>query len=130
MKDTKRLALIALGVAIALISIKASAQDTSMKIVGMWYAEDLDQSMVEVVELEDGSYEGVIKSSSTASYIGHKVLYDFLYQEGEKVYRGTIHSASRDMELDGYITMEKDGRLKLTGKKFFMTRTFYWERKE
>lgn len=125
----KRLALIGFGVAIALLSIKVSAQDYSQKIIGSWYAEELDQSTIEVTRLTDGSFQGTIKASSTPTYIGHKVIYNFRYHEEERSYKGTISSAARNMELEGVITVEKDGRLKLIGKKLFMTKTFYWVRK-
>jgi len=126
----KRIMLIGFGMAIALISLRARAQTENESIAGVWYAEELEQSMIEVVKKSDGDYEGVIQSSSEEKYVGHKVIYDFKYDPKENHYTGTISSASRNMKLDGTIILEKDGRLKLTGKKLFMTRTFYWERKE
>lgn len=129
MKEMKRLAIIGFGVAVALLSVKVFAQDSTEKVIGLWYAEELEQSIIEVVSLEDGSFEGVIKSSSTPKYVGHKVIYDFRFDAEENKYKGTISSAARNMELDGSITIEEDGRLKLTGKKLFMSKTFYWERK-
>ena len=125
----KRIILIGFGVVVALLTFKAAAQTGNESITGTWYAEELDQSVIEVVTLEDGSYEGVIKSSSKADYVSHKVLYDFEYDVEKNHFAGTISSAARNMELDGTIVLEEDGRLKLVGKKFFMTKTFYWVRK-
>ena len=120
----------AFGLAIALLSIHISAQNNQDSITGRWWAEEMDQSVIEVAKLEDGSYEGVILSSSKEEFVGYKVIYDFNYDPNEKNYKGTISSAARKMELDGNIVLEEDGRLKITGKKLFMTRTFYWEREK
>ena len=126
----KRMMLIGFGVVIALLTFKAAAQTSTGSITGTWYAEELDQSVIEVVRLKDGNYEGVIQSSSKEEYVGHKVIYDFEYDPEENHYTGTISSAARNIKLDGTLVLEEDGRLKLVGKKFVMTKTFYWDRKE
>ncbi|MEO1050543.1 MAG: DUF2147 domain-containing protein [Bacteroidota bacterium] len=124
----KQLTLIGLGIWVALISIKASAQTGGSKIEGKWYAKDLEKSIIEVTKTSDGTYEGVVKSSAKESYVGGKVIRYFTYDADKQLYKGKIYSLARGMELDGEIVLEKDGRLKLTGRKFFMTKTFYWTR--
>ncbi|MDW3209652.1 MAG: DUF2147 domain-containing protein [Reichenbachiella sp.] len=130
MKNTmKKPTIIGIGILIALLSLKASGQ-TKGDISGTWYAEEMDQSTIEVTQLSDGSYEGIIRSSAKNEFVGHKVIYDFEYDSDEKDYKGTINSAARNMELDGTIVLEEKGKLKITGKKFFMTKTFYWTKEK
>lgn len=107
----------------------ANAQNHEEAILGKWYAEDMDQSVIEVVQVNDGSYEGIINSSARAEFVGKKVIYRFRYDQNDNSYAGTIYSTARDMELDGVIKIEDNRKLKITGKKFFMTKTFYWLRK-
>ncbi|MCV9386077.1 DUF2147 domain-containing protein [Reichenbachiella ulvae] len=125
----KRIVIIGLGVAIALLSLKVMAQN-GPDITGKWYAEEMDESVIEVTRLSDGSYEGIIISSKEEGFVGHKVIYGFKYDDKEKLYTGTINSAARNMELDGTIQLEQSSKLKVTGKKFFMTKTFYWIKKD
>ncbi|MEL6557093.1 MAG: DUF2147 domain-containing protein [Bacteroidota bacterium] len=125
----KRIILVLLGLMIAIVASKTVAQTSEGSIAGSWYAEDLDESVIEVIQLKDGSYEGVIKSSSKEKYVGHKVIYGFKYNAAEKQYEGTISSAARNMEMSGTIVLEKNGKLKLTGRKFMISKTFYWERR-
>lgn len=125
-KSIKQLLWIGLGLAAALVSIKASAQANKEEITGKWYAEELEQSIIEIKKAKDGTFEGLITESAKEDYVGQKVIYGFEYDEKEKVYDGTIYSVARRFELDGQILLEGDDRLKITGKKFFMTRTFYW----
>lgn len=102
------------------------AQENS--IVGKWYAEDLEESFIEVQKNEKGYYEGIIKESSRDDYIGQKVIYDCLYDEENKRYKGKIYAISRNMNLDGVFELSKPDELKVTGKKLFISKTFYWKR--
>lgn len=129
-KGIKGVITIGVGLLVALLSICVSAQSKKTGITGMWYAEEMEQSLIEVRQLPNGSYEGIIRSSGKESFVGHKVIYGFKYDEGEETYKGTISSASRNITLDGTIALEGEDKLKITGKKYLMSRTFYWERKD
>ena len=130
MNARKKIGIIVLGLAIALITLKASAQTGKSSIEGKWYAEELDQSVIEITRLQNGNFEGVIKSSSTAEYLGHKVIYDFKYDKDKRHYNGTINSAARNIELDGTIVLQNTNSLKVTGKKLWMSKTFYWTKQD
>lgn len=122
--------IIGLGVALAAASLKVSDQVEEEAIIGRWYAEELDQSIIEVLRAEKGGFEGIIRKSANPNLVGQKVIRGFSYQKKEKHYVGTIYSAIRKMELDGTMKLESQGRLRVTGEKLFITKTFYWSRVE
>ena len=121
--------VIGLGIAIALMAIRVSAQDSpSSDIVGKWYAEELDKSVIEIKEDTEGFITGTITESANEDYVGKKVIYDCKFSEDEEAYLGTIYSVARKMEIDGRFTLDAADKLKIVGKKLFITETFYWNR--
>lgn len=99
------------------------------EVTGRWYAKEMDESIIEIQQNEKGMYEGIIKESSRDDFIGKKVMYDFKYNEENKRFEGRIYSVARKMELDGIFILNKPDELKVTGKKLFISKTFYWKRK-
>ena len=39
---------------------------------------------------------------------------------------GTIYSPKRSITIDGTLSLEIDGRLKIVGRKYFLTKTYHW----
>ncbi len=110
------------------LSMKLAVGQQADAILGTWYAEELEKSTIEM-KVEDEKYFGMIINSADPDYVGKKVVFDLVYQSDETNYTGRIYAISRKMELDGTFTLEDD-KLKVVGKKFFMTKTFFWTRIE
>lgn len=97
-------------------------------ISGTWLAEDLDHSVINIYKENDGLYYAKITESENKAYINKIVLKEMKYNPKDKVWKGTIYSPKRNMEIDGTISLDSNEKMKLVGKKYFMTKTFYWTR--
>jgi len=104
-------------------------KDQEGKLIGKWYAEDLEQSVISIVKKSDGTLEGTIVESADSKFIGKRVLYDLKYEGDDQAFKGRLYSPKRNMEIDCTITFESSEKLKIVGKKLFMTRTFYWDKR-
>lgn len=109
-----------------LIPAFAFSQDN---IEGKWQAKDLDNSVIKVYK-EANLYYGKIVESEQADYIGQIVLKKFIYDQSKDTWKGTIYSPKRKMEITGTITLETPDKIKLIGRKYFVKKTFYWNRLE
>ncbi|MEM1121788.1 MAG: DUF2147 domain-containing protein [Bacteroidota bacterium] len=97
-------------------------------IVGVWKAEALDHSSIELYEAEDGLLYGKIVDSSKKAWIGEVIFSKGTYDAKAKHWQGELYSLKRKMTIAATLSLESDKKLKVVGKKFFMTKTFYWER--
>ena len=97
-------------------------------ILGTWKAADLENSIIEVYEDKDGFLYGKIIESDKKEWINEVILKKVKYAPKDKVWMGEIYSLKRKMTVKVTISLESNKKLKLIGKKFFMTKTFYWEK--
>ncbi|MGB0524519.1 MAG: DUF2147 domain-containing protein [Flammeovirgaceae bacterium] len=118
-----------LFICLLLGSVQLNATYQQKSIIGKWYAEDLEQSTISVIKKSDNTFEGHIIASSNADYIGKKVLHDVRYSTDDQAYKGTLHSPKRDITIACTLTLESQHKLKVVGKKFLITKTFYWDKK-
>ena len=123
----KHLAGIILGLLVAVAAIEVASANPDA-ILGKWLAKDLDNSIIQVKSQEDGSVVGTIIESSNEAYLGVKILYDCKYIAEAGHYKSVIYSPARKMEIDATISLESDKKLKVVGRKLFLTKTFYWKR--
>ncbi len=98
-------------------------------VVGKWHAEDLDNSVIKIYK-ESNLLFGKIIASDKAEYIGQMVLKSFKYNQKDTRWEGTIYSPKRKMEINGTLSLESPDKIKLVGRKYLMTKTFYWNRLE
>lgn len=106
----------------------SSGFQASFSITGKWFAQEIDNSVIEIVETEKGLV-GTIIQSDEPDYVGKKVIYDVSYNKENNEYQGTIYSVVRKMTLNGTFS-RKDDTLKVVGSKFIISKTFFWERYE
>lgn len=105
-----------------LLTTNAFSQD---EILGNWFAKDLDNSTIQIYR--DGlTFYGKIISSDIENYFGTIVLKEFEYDDENEKWKGTIYSVKRKMNINGTLNLEEEGKMKVIGKKYFMTKTFYW----
>lgn len=123
----KRRILILIGIAVALLAVNAVAQ-SSEHITGRWSAKELNNSVIEITQSNNGIIGTIIRSDET-KYIDKRVIYDVTFDPEENVYKGTIYSIARGMELKGVFSREGEN-LKVVGSKLFITKTFFWEPEE
>ena len=97
-------------------------------IIGKWYAEEIEKSTIEIEQKEDGNFYGEIVASEKKEWIGKTVLDNLKYDSKTNTWKGEIYSLKRNMTIDVTLSLESEMRLKLVGKKLFMTKTFYWKK--
>jgi len=89
----------------------------------------LENSTIQIYREKDNQIYAKIIKSDDAELIDHMVLERMIYNPAKKVWQGTISSPRRPIEVDGTITLISNDKLKLVGKKYFLTKTFYWTKK-
>ncbi|MEM6321653.1 MAG: DUF2147 domain-containing protein [Bacteroidota bacterium] len=97
-------------------------------IIGVWKAEAIENSSIELYEAEDGLLYGKIVDSSEKDWIGKVIFSEGTYDAEANHWQGELYSLKRKMTIAATLSLESDKKLKVVGKKFFMTKTFYWER--
>lgn len=122
----KKFLYFTLLLALGFIKVHVHAQEN---INGKWYAEHMKNAIVEIAENEEGHLYGKIIVSDKPQWIGEIVLRKLAYQADKQQWEGEIYSPQRKMTINGVISLEEEGKLKLVGTKFLMTKTFYWERR-
>lgn len=103
-----------------------AANDAS--IIGNWKAPDLENSTIQVYKSNDGYFYGKIIESDKPEWVDEVILKKVKYFPEDEVWKGKIYSLKRKMSIDVTINLETENKLKLVGKKLFMTKTFYWTR--
>lgn len=119
--------IITLVISITLWGLSASTIKED-SITGIWKAPDLGNSTIEVYRAKDNYIYGKILDSDESSWVGKIILRKVQYNAGEKVWEGEVYSLKRYMSIDVVISLESSTKLKLVGTKFFMTKTFYWNK--
>lgn len=116
--------------AIAALFLMTSMAFTSGEsgIVGNWQAADIENATVKVYKDENGYYYGKIIKCDRIEWIGEFILKKVKYEAENNEWKGELHSLARDATIDVRISLESQRKLKLVGKKFFMTKTFFWEK--
>ena len=99
-------------------------------ILGKWYCEEMDQSTFEVKKNDKGVYSATVIRSSRKESIGKVVFKDGVFLPQKKVWKGMLNPPTRNIEVEATFSLLNDTKLKLEGKVFFMSKTFYWQRKE
>ncbi|MEO1450099.1 MAG: hypothetical protein AAFV07_11260 [Bacteroidota bacterium] len=114
--------------AVLMLSI-AFTPGTQASIVGIWEAPDLENSTIQVYQATDGFFYGKIIESDREDWIGEIILKETAYDPANQAWRGEIYSLRRFFTVDAVLTLESTNKLKLVGTKFFMSKTFYWNRR-
>ena len=101
-----------------------NAQNTADKIAGNWYNEDLDKSTINIFKASDGFWYANIIKSADSKKIGKTLLSKIKFNAADNNYTGILTSPTNSMEIKATITLTTNGKLKLVGKKLFITKTY------
>jgi hypothetical protein len=103
------------------------AQTKETAIAGYWYEEDLDKSTIEVFKGSNGFWSAKILKSADAKKVNKVLFTDGVFNAKDVSYKATLTHPSTGMEIGTTMTIEAK-KLKIVGKKFVITKTFYWDR--
>jgi uncharacterized protein (DUF2147 family) len=95
---------------------------------GNWIAKDLANSTIEVTKNGKDYWQGKITASDDKSIIGRKV-FDKIKSDGKGNWVGKLTDPIKEMDVNATFHLDNANTLKLVGKKFFFTKTYYWIRK-
>lgn len=112
----------------AVLVLLSSFTPTAPDILGTWKADQLENSTIEVYQADDGYIYGKIIDSDQKSWIGEVILKKVKYDPKKKEWVGKVYSLRMYFSVDATLTLEGSEKLKLVGRRFYMSKTFYWER--
>jgi len=108
-----------------LFTFTTTAQD---QIIGNWFSKEMKNATIQVYQADDGFIYGKLIDCDKEEWIGETILKKVTYDESKQAWTGEIYSLERKMTINATFTMASEEKLKLVGKKFFMTKTFYWKK--
>jgi len=115
---------------VAVITILlCSSFTTENSILGNWFSPDMEHSTIEVYKADDGLIYGKIIDCDKKEWIGETILKKVAYDEESKQWKGEIYSLVRNTSIDVTLNFHSENQLKIVGKKWFITKTFYWSKK-
>ncbi len=95
-------------------------------IVGYWYSEELDKSTISIYPVAEGLWHARIVASANKGHIGKELLSGLRLLTTKNEYAGTLTSPKNDMDVDATVFVVADGRLRVTGKRLFFKKTYFW----
>jgi uncharacterized protein (DUF2147 family) len=102
---------------------------TANPILGKWRAAEDTSRQVEMYQTKDGLYYAkVINSSDKNAKNGHNLLQKLVYDAQKNSFKGKLVPPDKGIEIDATVRFDNANKLKVVGKKFFMTKTFYFIR--
>ncbi len=111
-----------------IITISMAFNIAKQDIIGNWKATEMENSTINVYKADDGHIYGKIIESNRKDWVGELILKKVKYYSDDKVWKGEVYSLERKMSIDVTLNLENQNKLKIVGKKFLMTKTFYWIR--
>jgi Uncharacterized protein conserved in bacteria (DUF2147) len=99
-------------------------------ILGKWKNLDAEKAMqMEIYLAQDGKYYGkIINDNSQPSKNGNIALKALQYDAKKGTYKGTMSPPDAKTEINVTLSLQDNNKLKMVGKKFFMSKTFYLQR--
>jgi uncharacterized cupredoxin-like copper-binding protein len=99
-------------------------------ILGKWKNLDEGKAMqMEIYLAQDGKYYGkIINDNNQPSKNGTIALKALQYDAPTASYKGTMQPPDSKMEIQITATLVGNNKLKMVGKKLFMSKTFYLQR--
>ncbi|MEM6321293.1 MAG: hypothetical protein AAF960_26785 [Bacteroidota bacterium] len=93
---------------------------------GLWYAEEMDKATIEVYQSGDDLWYAKVTKSEDAKAVNSVIFEKGEYDSNKNELKGTLIKPGGNMRIDATISLENKEKAKIVGKKFFMTKTFYW----
>lgn len=120
---------IILGMLLCILLSQNTISQTGNEITGKWKAEEKDKDMqMEIYQAADGKYYGKVINSSTHSKNGSIVMKTLQYDAASKIYKGTMLPPDISTEINVSVSLLTNDRMKIVGKKFILTKTFFLAR--
>lgn len=103
-------------------------QKNKNTLEGVWFVKELENSIIEIVKNNKNIWIGKIIASDDKKIIG-RIVFDNIKSDNNGNWVGKLNDPKKEIEVDAKFNLENPNKLKLVGKKFFFTKTFYWFRK-
>ena len=111
-----------------LLAVATFAQSPSAEnaIKGIRAATEMNNSQIKIYKASDGLWYGKIIKSDDAKTIGKVIFRKGKYDATTKKWTGELVKPDNGMTLTAELNLESNGKLKVKGSKYFITKTFYW----
>lgn len=104
----------------------AQSPITENAIKGIWDASEMTYSQIEIYKATDGLWYGKILKAEDSKTISKVIFLKGKYEATSKKWVGVLVKPDNLMSLTAELSLEPNGKLKVKGSKYFMTKTFYW----
>jgi hypothetical protein len=99
-------------------------------MLGKWIADEDKKKVVEIYLAKDGFYYGrdIGSTEDGKGKFGHLIFQKCTYETKTETLNGTMQPPDKKIDLAVTIQLEKNGKLRVVAKKFFMTKTLYFSK--
>lgn len=109
-----------------LLTSSLDAQRAVSDISGYWHSEELDQSTISIYAVAEGVWHARIVKSANKESVGKELLSGIRLAPARVEFEGRLMSPKNKMEVDAKVVVLPDGRLRVTGRRLFLKRTYVW----
>lgn len=120
---------LSLSLIAAFFSSGVSFGQEAKSLIGLWRNETDEKKISEFFKESDGFYYGKIYSDKVnPENVGKTVMKKLKFDRKDKNFVGVMSPPDKKIELEITITFITADRIKVVGKKFLFTKTFYFSR--
>ncbi len=127
-KNNTKIMKTAIAILVMLVLNSSFIQEKQNTFEGFWIAKDLANSTIQVTKRRKEVWQGKITASEDKTIIG-KVVFDNIKSDGKVNWVGKLTDPIKDLTVNAMFHLDNENTIKLVGKKFFITKTYYWVRK-
>ncbi|MBV6647223.1 MAG: DUF2147 domain-containing protein [Cyclobacteriaceae bacterium] len=97
-------------------------------IKGLWFCAEMRNSKILIYEITNGSLEAKITESDDPDYLGKIFVRKCHYVHEEKLWVSEITNLNNGIKVEAKLSLQEVNTLKVTGTKFFISKTYYWKK--
>ncbi|HRP89294.1 MAG TPA: hypothetical protein PKX92_04600 [Edaphocola sp.] len=99
------------------------------QLIGSWKSENNYELSVSFFKDKSGLYQGKIDDNKDSDF-GKIVFKGMNYNDKTQTFSGILSPAKVNINLDATISFINNNRIKVVGKKMFITKTVYFSRQK
>ena len=96
---------------------------------GIWLTKDFENSTIKIYKAKNGFWYGKVLTSNNPKFLNKLILKEAIYDDKAAALIGVMYHPEMSISIDATLTKETNNQLKLVGKRFLITKTFYWTKK-
>ena len=115
-----------LTIGILFFTALSFSQNSANDFQGNWLTSEMENTTINIFLAKDGFWYGKIIKSDTKENIGKMLLNKMKFDKMKNVLEGKLIRPNNGMVVNATISLDGDKKLKMVGKKLFITKTVHW----